>query len=110
MKEKEAAWPGGEGRVTRGFPGLRPVGGPLELPQRPLPRGLSAAVCEANNNDGNNSNYYLLLPFCVRDWAIHFLYIISLNPQSNTIKWIILSPFYSLGRLHNLPKFTARKN
>lgn len=30
MKEKEAAWPGGEGRVARGFPGLRPVGGPLE--------------------------------------------------------------------------------
>lgn len=54
MKEKEAAWPGGEGRVTWGRP--RPEAGwrAAGVPQRPLPRGLSAAVCEANNNDGNN--------------------------------------------------------
>lgn len=97
------------GEPLRGRPGPEAAGGLLAYLRDPPPRPRAAAGCRANNNDGGNSNHHLLLLLCVRPWASRFPSIISFTLQNNPLQWMILSPFYSSERLHNLPIFTARK-
>lgn len=104
-KEEEAAR-----RVIPGASGPEAGGRAAGVAQRPPPRGRSAALCWVNNNDGSNSNYPALPSCCVLGPGPTTLRTFSFNPQSNPLRWIALSPFYSSERLPNLPEFTVRKS